>query len=461
MKFRSSFGRLALRPRLRYPSFMRAIVRPRPFAGCFRVPASKSHTIRRLLVAALADGETVIERPLDSLDARSCAAACRVLGARVDEESQDGVLSRWTVRGVGAGAAGGFPSGGSIDVGNSGTTLYLAMAIAALSPEPVRFDGDDQIRRRSASPLLDALRGLGARAESAPGGCAPLTVSGPWRGGRVSLECPTSQYLSALLLAAPLAPAGAVTEIDVPLLNERPYVEMTLGYLRALGADFEAAPDLSHFRVPGGQRYAPLSGPVPADFSSAAFPACAAAVTGGPVTLLGLDPDDAQGDKAVFDMLYRMGCRVEWGVKGDDGCPVTVSRPGALSGAEFDLNATPDALPALAATACFAGGETGLVNVANARIKETDRISVMCRELRRLGASVEELSDGLIVNGSAVRGMPPLRGGSVRGHGDHRVVMALAVAALGAAGPVEIDTAESADVTYPGFLRMVGAELQA
>jgi 3-phosphoshikimate 1-carboxyvinyltransferase len=369
-------------------------------------------------------------------------------------------LSRWIVRGVGAGAAGGklaIPDD-VVDVGNSGTTLFLALAIAALSDGATVFTGDAQIRRRSADKMLAALEGLGATAFSTrKGGCAPIVVRGPLRGGRVSLECPTSQYLSALLIAAPLAPAGVVTEIDVPLLNERPYVEMTLSYLDAQGVRYEAAADRSFFRIPGGASYAPMDGGVGGDFSSAAFPACAAAVSGGPVTLLGLDPEDTQGDKAVFEMLTRMGCRVEWSKADDGGHAVTISRTGALMGADLDLNATPDALPALAATACFASGETGLLNVANARIKETDRISVMARELRKLGASIEELSDGLIIMGPGVRS-PALRGGKTNGHDDHRVVMALAVAALGAGGPVEIDTAESAAVTYPGFLDLLGAE---
>ncbi len=453
---------------------MRAIVRPRPFSGTFRVPASKSHTIRRLLFASLADGVSVLDDPLDSLDARSCVAACRAFGAEIQETrspagaagssanpvGEDGKrLSRWTVRGVGVGAGGrlAIPED-VVDVGNSGTTLFLALAVAALSEGTTVFTGDAQIRRRSADKVLAALEGLGATAFSTrPGGCAPIVVRGPLRGGRVSLECPTSQYLSALLIAAPLAPAGVVTEIDVPLLNERPYVEMTLSYLDAQGVRYEAAADRSFFRISGGASYAPMNGHVPGDFSSAAFPACAAAVTGGPVTLLGLDPDDTQGDKAVFDMLGRMGCRVEWADAEDGGRSVTVSRTGPLVGADLDLNATPDALPVLAAAACYAAGETGLVNVANARIKETDRIAVMAAELRALGASIEELSDGLIVIGAGDRA-PALRGGKVHGRDDHRVVMALAVAALGAAGPVHIDTAESAAVTYPGFLDLVGAE---
>lgn len=436
---------------------MRAIVRPGRFSGTFRIPASKSHTIRRLLVASLASGESVLDQPLDSLDAASCAAACRAFGAEVFEERDAaGRLRLYRVNGIGLGAAGGAlaPPEAVVDVGNSGTTLYLALALAGLGAGGAVFTGDHQIRRRSAAPLLAALNGLGVEAWSTRGdGCAPIVVRGPWRGGRVSIECPTSQYLSALLLAAPLAPAGVATEIDVPLLNERPYVEMTLSYLDAQGVPYEASPDRSYFRIPGGAAYRPMSGPVPGDWSSAAFPAGAAAVSGGPVTLTGLDPADTQGDKAVLGMLGKMGCTAAW----KDGA-VEIRRAGGLVGVELDLNATPDALPLLSAVACYAYGETGLGNVPNARIKETDRIAVMAAELRKLGAGVEEVADGLIV-----RGAPGgrLSGGRVKSHDDHRVAMALAVAALGAAGPVEIEAAECAAVTYPGFWEMIGAETSA
>jgi 3-phosphoshikimate 1-carboxyvinyltransferase len=341
-------------------------------------------------------------------------------------------------------------------VGNSGTTLFLALAAAALGESPVTFTGDEQIRRRSAGPLLDALAGLGVRVEPAAGdgGCVPITVQGPWKGGRVSLSCPTSQYLSAMLLASPLAPPGTVTEIDVPLLNEKPYIEMTLSYLDAQGIPYEAKGDFSFFRIKGGASWKPRSGPVPGDFSSAAFPGCAAAISGGPVTLLGLDPDDPQGDKAFFAFLAQMGCEAEWHREAGGEWALTVSRTGPLKSGEFDLNATPDLLPVMAVTAAFARGDTALVNAAHARIKETDRIAVMSHELAALGVETEERPDGLII-----RGKGTLPGGKADGRGDHRIVMALAAGAAGASGAVEIAGAESAAVTYPGFLKLLQAEM--
>jgi 3-phosphoshikimate 1-carboxyvinyltransferase len=432
---------------------MQVRVSPHLFTGLTRIPASKSHTIRQLLTASLASGVSQIHYPLDSLDARSCVCACRAFGAEITEEEKDGRLIKWEVKGNGGFKTRGVLTNTKIDVGNSGTTLYLALAIAALQPEPVVFTGDGQIQRRSAAELLGALCGLGAKVESRAG-CAPITVNGPWAGGKVSLSCPTSQYLSALLIAAPLAPADIVTEIEVPLLNEKPYIEMTLSYLKAQGIPFQAKSDFSHFVIPGGAVWKPFSRSVPGDFSSAAFPAASAAITGGPVTLLGLDPEDTQGDKFFLDMLKSMGCKVEWSE--NDGKEVKISRDKPLKGGIFDLNATPDLLPAAAVTAAYANGDTSLVNVAHARIKETDRIAVMVKELEKVGVKCTELPDGMVIHGKG--GIFPGKSAVIDGHGDHRIVMAFAAAALGSPYPLEISSAESANVTYPGFLELLRTE---
>jgi 3-phosphoshikimate 1-carboxyvinyltransferase len=347
----------------------------------------------------------------------------------------------------------------------------LGLGAAALGGAEFEFDGDEQIRRRSAGPLLAALSGLGVSVRSAPGGCAPIIVKGPWKGGRVSLPSPTSQYLSALLLAAPLAPRGTITEVEVPLLNERPYIEMTLSYLDAQGVPYETREDFSFLRIPGGAAWKPLGGAVSGDFSSAAFPGAAAALRGGPVTLLGLDPGDTQGDKVFFDYLREMGCEVRWEAGAEPR--LNISRSGPLRSGVFDLNATPDLLPVMAALGAAAAGTSSLVNAAHARIKETDRIAGMAEELAGLGVKTEERPDGLVIHGrpdlfpgsspSGGPAGPPCAGASgpfsLNGRGDHRVVMALGVLALAAPGPVEIEGAESAAVTYPGFLELLKADI--
>jgi 3-phosphoshikimate 1-carboxyvinyltransferase len=425
-------------------------ISPRCFDKTARIPASKSHTIRRLFVASFAEGVSEIDYPLDSLDARSCLGICRALGAEITEIADDSGLARWTV--LGAGGAEGLRQDASqpLDVGNSGTSLFFALALASLGRVPYTFTGDEQIARRSAAPLIAALTGLGVTVRSGKDGCIPVTVCGPWRGASVTMECPTSQYLSALLLAAPLAPKGIVTEINIPLLNEKPYIEMTISYLDAQGIPYEKAPDLSHFLIRGGSCYKPVNGTVSADFSSAAFPACAAAVSRGRAVLLGLDPCDSQGDKAFFDMLRAMGCTVEWMPAGENGMQVVVEGAAHLRGGDFDLNDTPDMLPAAAILGAFAEGETRLLNVAHARIKETDRIAVMAAELNKLGVDCSELPDGLVIKGGKIP-----TGGLVDGHGDHRIVMAFAACGMGANSPITITGAEAAGVTYPGFFGLM------
>ncbi|MCG8477844.1 MAG: 3-phosphoshikimate 1-carboxyvinyltransferase, partial [Spirochaetales bacterium] len=381
------------------------------------VPASKSHTIRALLIAGCADGESVIANTLRSADTDSCVAALRTLGVRVTETAHG---DKGTTLSIIPPAGGAFSDSRSpqrhvdapprIDVGNSGTTLYFMTALAALRPGGVCFDGDESIRRRSASLLLEALCALGATVappgseagddeplERAPE-CAPYCVCGPLDSGRsVRLASPTSQYLSALLLASPLieTAAGATlhektTTIELSLLNERPYVDMTCWWLDRQGISY-GRDEYRRFVIPGGQRYRPFSEVLPGDYSSATFWFCAAAVTGGAATVRGLSPEDVQGDRGVLSILARMGCDVR-----ETPSAIRVAgRP--RRGGLFDLNAMPDALPALAVAACFAPEPVRFVNVAQARAKETDRIAVMVGELRRLGATVRERQDGIEV----------------------------------------------------------------
>ncbi|MDR0526498.1 MAG: 3-phosphoshikimate 1-carboxyvinyltransferase [Spirochaetaceae bacterium] len=497
---------------------MNVLVKPHCFSGTVNIPASKSHTIRRLLIAALADGRSRLLRPLDSLDTRSCASVCALLGAGFSETPGEDAC--WDIDGIGSGASIKAPAA-PLDVGNSGTTLFLAIAIAALSKNNISFTGDKQIETRSAAPLLNALSGLGVNVESR-NGCVPITVKGPVCGGRVSLECVTSQYLSALLLAAPLAEEGSVIEIDVPLLNERPYIEMTLSYLKRQNIKYKTNAGFSYFRIEGGAKYKPICGEVTGDFSSAAFPALAAALSGGKLCLTNLDPQDNQGDKLFFEILKQSGCKVEW-LRSGNTWRLEIERSGALKAFSCDLNATPDMLPACAVLGAFSHGRTKLYNAAHARLKETDRIAVMAAELKKLGVNCVELPDGLEIDGmgasafdsaasdqaaafdggqsagaaqaatgaaqavsaaqaaagaaqaaasaaqtAAVSGGIAGVGGSaagaansgaalrLNGYDDHRVVMALACAGIALPGGVLVSGAEAASVTYPGFLELIG-----
>jgi len=405
-------------------------------SGTITIPSSKSHTIRALLIAAMAKGESTIINPLDSADTRSCLEAVKILGAKIKTEND-----RWIVQGTGGNI---HPTADTIDVGNSGTTLYLAAGLAALSSHKITFTGDQQIKSRPVETLLNSLRDLGAEITiSGKNGCPPFSIQGPLTGGKTSIECPTSQYLSSLLLCTPLVNGN--TEIEVPLLREQPYVEMTLKWMNDQFIMYDTT-DFKEFFIPGGQSFEAFDKQVPGDFSSATFFLCAAAVTGSSLTLKGLDMADSQGDKAVVYMLEKMGCRIEIGINfiKIEGHP--------LKGCEFDLNDTPDALPALAVTACFAEGETKLYNVPQARLKETDRISVMKKELEKMGADIKELEDGLVIRGS---GDYPLKGAEVCGHKDHRIIMSLAIAALASKGKTTIDDISAVSITFPNFFELL------
>jgi len=407
-------------------------------AGEILIPASKSHTIRAVSIAAMASGVSVLKNPLISADALSSIAGAREMGAGI-ETGKD-----WIIKGIG-----GIPSADCrlIDVGNSGTTLRIQTALCALADHPVKFDGDKSIRTRPMTPLLSALEKLGVSVPESNDGKCPFVIQGPIKGGKTTVNGISSQFLTALLIACPLADGDS--EITVENLHEKPYVEMTLDWLRKMNIQFDQK-GLDWFYIKGRQQYKAFERIIPADFSSAAFSACAAAITGSEVLIKGLDFADHQGDKALFNHLGKMGAILKhtaegvW-IKGDK-----------LQGIDIDMNDTPDALPALAVTACYASGKTRLLNVAQARLKECDRIAACHAELSKMGARIEELKDGMVIHQSK------LTGANVHGYDDHRMVMALAVAGLAAEGETVVDTAGAMQVTYPTFvedMRKIGANI--
>lgn len=424
---------------------MRLEVKKSELNGSVRIPGSKSHTIRAVAAAGLAEGQSLIREPLYSSDSLSAAAAYRLLGAEVDMSDE----RCWKVAGTGGDIS---VPGDVIDVGNSGTTLRLAMGSAGLVSlgSEIEFTGDKQIQARPVDELLKALECLGARAVSINNnGKAPVRIGGRLRGGRAEVRCVTSQYLSSLLLACPLADGD--TELVIPLLNEPDYVRITLDWLDFLGIEYSCDERMSGFEIPGGQRYRAFEKTIAADFSSATFFVCAGAIAGGEVRVEGLDFGDSQPDKAVCDYLRKMGADI----KCENG--TVIVRGGRLKGAEIDMNRTPDALPAMAVTAAFAEGRTRLYNVAQARVKETDRIRCMAEELSRMNVAVEEFEDGLVIEGGG-----NISGGDFDGRDDHRIVMAVAVAGLMSSEGVRIDRAEAMNVTFPGFvelMRGLGADM--
>lgn len=405
-------------------------VRKSVLDGIIEVPASKSHTIRALLIASLAEGESVIKKPLLTGDGFSALNAAAAIGAKV-QQKEDGLHI--------FGAAKNVNLAKFVNMENSGTGTNMFAAAAALGETPIMFDGDDSLRTRPVESLLSALEKLGAKVKyHEEYGIPPFTICGKIHGGAVEIAGNNSQYLSALLLVAPLLDGN--TAISLKSLFERPYVKMTLWWLDKMKIKYSADFENLEFIVEGGQKYAAINETIPGDFSSATFSAAAAVLTGGKADIRNIDFCDPQGDKEIFDVIKKMGAKVE---KTQNS--VIVSRNGDLHGLEIDLNAMPDALPALAVLATQAKSATKIYNVAQARIKETDRIRLMTRELSKMGAKIEELPDGMAVYPSK------LHGAQVDGCGDHRAVMALTLAGLSADGETIVDTAEAASVTYPSF----------
>lgn len=419
-------------------------IRPSGISGAIAIPPSKSHTIRALLVATLCNGTSTIRKPLFSGDGASAIGAAKGLGAIIALHDADLII-----KGIGNNFNGGSDN---LDMGNSGTSTNLFTSVAALGSRNRRLDGDNSLRSRPFRPLLDALAQLGARytIDKLATRDLPFTIAGPIRGGSVTVNGRSSQFVSSLLFACPLLAKDST--ILVENIHEQPYIELTLWWLKKQDIVLSYAPDLTKFSIKGGQTYQPFAMAIPSDFSSATFAACAAAMTGSSLKLTGLDFSDPQGDKGVFDVLKTMGASV---LIESDSVTVSASQ-NSLMGRTIDLNAMPDALPAISVTACMAAGTTNIVNVAHARDKETDRIMVMRRELAKMGAAITEREDGLTIEKST------LKGALVSGHDDHRIVMALALAGMIAEGETIIDTAEAASVTYPGFVndfKKIGADI--
>ncbi len=426
---------------------MDVTISPSTVDGTAHVPPSKSYSHRAILAAGHAANATV-RNPLLSADTQATMRAVEAYGGLVDERDDGIVIEGFAGRpGVPADV---------IDCANSGTTMRLVTATAALADGTTVLTGDSSLRSRPQGPLLDAIETLGGRAESTrENGQAPLVVAGPIDGGTVSIPGDvSSQFISALLMAGAVTDDGIVVELETEL-KSAPYVEITLDVLDAYGV--EATRTDTGFAVEGGQRYAPSDGEysVPGDFSSSSYLLAAGALAAEvKVIVTGAHPS-AQGDAAIVDVLDRMGATIDWN---RDAGEISVRRSD-LAGVEVDVGDTPDLLPTIATLGAAASGETRIVNCEHVRYKETDRVSAMADELTTLGAQVTEREDELIVHGDET----DLTGGTVDGRGDHRIVMSLAIAGLVANDPVTIRGGEHVDVSFPEFfdvLSGLGGDVQ-
>ena len=410
---------------------------PGPVRGTIRPPGSKSITNRALVCAALARGTSRLSGVLDSQDTRVMAAGLGALGLRITADWDRGVVDV-------TGGAGSLPAtGAQIDCAASGTTMRFLCAVCALGRGTYRLDGTARMRQRPIDDLLAALRALGvdATAES-PGGCPPVTIrSDGLPGGRAEVHGGTSsQFASGLALVAPCSATGLEIGFAGRLVS-LPYLEMTRRVMEAFGGRCGVVDDRTWHVPPGG--YTARDFVIEPDASAASYFFAAAAITGGSVTVEGLSRRSMQGDVGFCDVLERMGCSVAWDEAGVGS--ITVSGR-AARGIDVDMNAISDTVPTLAVVALFAAGPTTIRNVAHIREKETDRIGDLARELRRLGASVEECADGLRIDPR------PLEAAAVATYDDHRMAMSLALAGLRMPGLRILDPA-CVGKTFPDYWR--------
>lgn len=420
-------------------------IRPSRLQGSITVPPSKSHTLRAILFASMACGQSAIRHYLVSPDTQAMVRACEALGAQI-------VITADHMKVTGVGGKP-YTPGYPIDAGNSGQVLRFVAAVAALCDGETTLSGDESIRTlRPIQPLLEGLQRLGVSAESILGnGFAPIRVKGPLRGGTTQLEGADSQPVSALLIAGAFASQPTVINVSDP--GETPWIDLTLDWLRRMGIVYERE-GYTRYTVFGNAAYPGFDYSVPGDFSSCAFPLIAALVTGSSVSLHHLDMHDPQGDKALIKMLQTMGASITIDTAHQ---VLTVHSSGTLIGKTLNVNQYIDALPILAVLGCFASGETILTGAAIARNKESDRISAIAQGLRAMGGDVEELADGLRIRPAQ------LTGAVVTSFSDHRIAMALSVAGLAAQGETIVENVSCVAKSYPDFLHAMqhlGADME-
>ncbi|MBG0561789.1 3-phosphoshikimate 1-carboxyvinyltransferase [Actinoplanes aureus] len=385
-----------------------------PVTATVRLPGSKSMTARALVLAALADGPSVIEAPLRARDTVLMSAGLRALGVGVDTGADD----RWTVE------PGPLRGPARIDVGLAGTIMRFLPPAAALAEGTVEFDGDPHARNRPLRPIVEALRSLGVTIEASSTGGLPLTVRGGGlvEGGEAVIDASgSSQFVSGLLLSAPRFAKGLVLRHEGPPVPSAPHLRMTTHMLRAAGAVVdESVPDVWTVE-PGALQGRTWT--IEPDLSGAAPFFAAAAVTGGSVTLAGWPADSWQPVDRLTELFTGLGAEVTRSGEG-----LTVRGTGTLRGITADLSEVSELTPVISALAVLAEGPSELRGVAHIRGHETDRISALATELSKAGAEVTEFPDGLRI-------VPrPLHGTTFETYADHRMAHAAAVIGLAVPG---------------------------
>lgn len=413
--------------------------------GTLIPPSSKYHTLRYLLAACLAEGESVVNYPALSDDSTVLIAVCRALGAHIEEQAQ--VDGRVILHVQGTGGALHAPPQGALSVGNAGAVARLLLGLCALVPETIMLTTPypESLGKRPNADLLVALQQLGVDVQSATlEGTLPVTLCGARvHGGPVTISGrQSSQYLSALLFLGPLLAEGLEIAVTDGLVSAS-FVDLTIQILAQAGITIHELERHRRYLIPGNQHYRAGVYTVPGDYPSAAALLGAVAVVGGEITIQNLAEDDPDGN-AVLAAFAAMGVEIT-----RRGHEITARVAGPLRGLDLDGAQVIDSVPVLAAAACFARTPSRIYNVANLHLKESDRIQDLADELNKLGCRITPLPDAI-----EIQPIEPgaLRGGvTVEAHADHRLIQALTLVGLGSARPITIQHMQHIAKSYPRF----------
>ena len=419
---------------------MKCKINTSKISGKIICPPNKSYTHRAIFLAALSDGKSIVKNILRSSDINATINACNAFGVEVHEE--DSII---TIRNT----IGSTVQGSMIDAQNSGTTIRIAIAIAALSGGNTMLTGDESLKKRPMKPILDSLQTLGVSSES-DDGCPPITIKGKIKGNEVNIDGNiSSQFISALLIIAPRLENGLTINIQGDLVS-KPYIELTIAVMKEFGVEVDSKIPYKKYVI-RHQIYKPTTFTVPSDFSNLALLLASNVLLGDGLEIeisLGNLP---QGDEAIIDILEELGVNVTL-----NGNIITTKSPEMLTGGRFDLSNTPDLLPALAILSLKSSKPIEIFNVKHARYKETDRIAIISRELKKIGIVVEEYEDGMKLTSNE-----NLSSGELNSENDHRLFMAFSIAAM-YIGDCTVTDPDSVQISYPNFIsdmKNVGAQI--
>ena len=409
-------------------------------SGNLVCPPNKSYTHRAIFLASLAGNNSKVDNVLFSDDTRATINACKNFGAKIEKENSSIIVTQ----SIGNGKF--VPE---INAENSGTTIRIAAGIASLFSEKTTLTGDSSLQKRPMQPLLDALESMGAKCSSTEGK-PPITITGKIRGGNVSIPGSfSSQFISALFISAPLTKNGIQLVIEGDLVS-KPYLDATISTMRYFGVKVQTLIPYKRYNIEP-QIYKSSVFTVPIDFSSLALLLSAAVLCGEKLEIHGSIGNLPHGDEVFIDILEQMGVKVT--IEDDK---LFIQSPEKLKGGKFDLSNSPDLLPPLAILSLKTSRPIEIVNVKHARLKETDRIAIIAREISKLGVVVEEKEDGLILNFSN-----NLKGGCLNSENDHRLFMAFCIAGM-YVGDCTVTDPESVKVSYPNFveeMNKIGAKI--